>query len=180
MKMIALVGTSVLGKLPFSEKLIEALVLEGHSVSVVKHAPDGFDIDTPGKASYARREAGAREVMLVGDRRLVLMREYADAAEPGLEALVAALQPVDLVILEGFHEAAVPTIEVLRPSRKRAPRFHDSRHVVALVSDEPVVARLPVFGLDDIGALAGFVVACTGLTRAGARPAEAGARRLRY
>jgi molybdopterin-guanine dinucleotide biosynthesis protein len=34
---------------------------DGHTVSVIKHAPDGFDIDVPGKASLARpRQRGPR------------------------------------------------------------------------------------------------------------------------
>lgn len=163
MKAFAIVGASALGKAPFVEKLVEAFRLDDHTVSIVKHAPDGFDIDTPGKASHVRREAGAGEVMLVGDRRLVLLKEYQGAPEPGLAALLARLEPVDLVIIEGFRSAPYPTLEVHRPSHGRAPRWAHNRHVVAVASDEPQQAPVPVFALDDVAALAGFMAGQAGI-----------------
>lgn len=173
MKAFAIVGASVLGKTPFVEPLVEVLRFDW-TVSIVKHAPDGFDMDTPGKASYIRREAGAREVMLVGDRRLVLLNEYGRDSEPPLEALLRRLAPVDLVIVEGFREAALPTIEVHRPSSGQLPRWPSNRHVVAVVSDEAVGTSLPCFPLDGIGSLADFMAAQVGLRaprrlRSGAR-----------
>jgi len=79
-------------------------------VSTIKRAPDGFDLDQPGKTSYERREAGCREVMLVGDRRLALMSEFRREPERSLADLAARLLPVDIVIAEGFRDAVVPTV----------------------------------------------------------------------
>src|SRR5512140_1682806 len=106
MKVIGIIGVSALGKAPFVETLIAALRIDGFTVSTIKRAPDGFDLDRPGKVSWLRREAGCREVMLVGDRRLVLMQEFREAPQPPLEALAARLAPVDIVIAEGFQGAA--------------------------------------------------------------------------
>lgn len=167
MKAFAIVGASVIGKAPFVETLIEAYRFDGYSVSCIKHAPDGFDIDQPGKASFIRRQAGAAEVMLVGDRRLVLMREYRKDPEPSLASLMARLAPVDLVIVEGFHKAALPTVEVYRPTSGRAPRFAENRNVVAVVSDEPLDLPLPCFALDDLGTLADFMARRIALVKSG-------------
>lgn len=163
MKTFAVIGTSQLGKAPFVERLIEAYRFDGHSVSVVKHAPDGFDLDQPGKASLARREAGAREVMLVGDRRLVLMNEYGRDREPSLQSLLQRLEPVDLVIVEGYHGVRLPTVEFYRPTAQRSPRFPQDPNVVAVVSDEPLDIAVPSFALDDIGRIADFMAATVGL-----------------
>ena len=163
MKAFAIIGASVLAKAPFTERLIEALRIDGRTVSAVKHAPDGFDIDTPGKVAHAWRGAGAHEVMLVGDRRLVIMSEFGSSPPPPLEVALARLAEVDLVVVEGFHDAAMPTLEVLRPSRGRAARWPANRHVVAIASDEPVEAPLPCFGLDDIGAIADHMARAAGL-----------------
>lgn len=163
MKTIAIVGSSALEHAPLVERLIEAFRLEGFTVSVIKRAPDGFDIDQPGKGSYARRQAGAREVMMANRERLVLMRENAVRREPELPALLERLEPVDIVIAEGFHGANVPTIEALRPSRGRPVRYPDDRNIVALVSDEAVEAPLPVFALDRLEELADFMAAQVGL-----------------
>jgi len=165
MKVIGLIGASALGKSPFVDALIGALRIDGWSVSTIKRAPDGFDLDRPGKLSWARREAGCQEVMLVGDRRFVLMHEFRDDPAPALGALISRLDPVDLVLVEGFKDAAVPTIEVLVAASGRAPRWPGNRHVVALVSDEPITAPLPTFAVDDVAELAGFIVGHLALSR---------------
>jgi molybdopterin-guanine dinucleotide biosynthesis protein B len=165
MNVIGIIGASALGKSAFIETLIAVLRIDGRSVSAIKRAPDGFDMDSPGKFSYARREAGCREVMLVGDARFVLMREFRADPAPALAALVAKLDPVDIVIAEGFRDAAVPTIEVFVPASGRAPRWPGNRHVVALVTDEPIAAPLPTFAVADTAGLAGFVVDHLALSR---------------
>lgn len=165
MKAFAVIGTSAIGKAPFVTRLIEAYRLDGHTVSVIKHGPDGLDIDLPGKASLARREAGASEVILVGDRRLVILSEYGFEAQPPLEALMERLDPVDLVIVEGYHDTVLPTIEVYRPGTQRRPRYPENRHVVAVVSDEPLGIALPSFALEDTDALADFMAMKIGLAR---------------
>jgi molybdopterin-guanine dinucleotide biosynthesis protein B len=165
MKTIGIIGASALGRSAFVETLIAALRFDGWSVSTIKRAPDGFDIDTPGKFSYARREAGCREVMLVGDARLVLMREFRSDPAPALESLIGRLEPVDIVIAEGFREAAVPTVEVFVPASGRAPRWPRNRHVVALVTDVPIAAPLPTFAVADVAGLADFIVGCLALSR---------------
>ena len=165
MKVIGIIGASALGKGPYVETLIGSFRIDGWSVSTIKRAPDGFDLDQPGKLSWARREAGCREVMLVGDRRLVLMQEFRADPAPALGTLIARLDPVDLVLVEGFQGAAVPTIEICVPLSGRAPRWPQNRHVVALVSDEPVEAPLPRFAVADISGLTDFVVGHLALSR---------------
>ncbi|MGE5096022.1 MAG: molybdopterin-guanine dinucleotide biosynthesis protein B [Betaproteobacteria bacterium] len=169
MKTIAIVGSSALEGAPLVERLIEAFRLEGFTVSVIKRAPDGFDIDTPGKGSHARRQAGAREVMMANGERMVLMRENAVRREPDLAALIARLEPVDIVIAEGFHGVKVPTIEALRPSKGRPTRYPKDPNIVALVSDEPLEplrAPLPTFNLDRLEELADFMAEQVGLMEA--------------
>jgi molybdopterin-guanine dinucleotide biosynthesis protein B len=165
MKVIGIIGASALNKAPFVETLIASFRFDGFSVSTIKRAPDGFDMDKPGKMSWARREAGCHEVMLVGDRRLVLMQEFRTDPEPALGTLIARLEPVDLVVVEGFQTAAVPSIEICVPASGRAPRWPQNRHVVALVADEPVEAPLPRFAVDDIPGVTDFVVGHLALSR---------------
>lgn len=157
MGIVNIVGSSTFEKGRLVEGLVRAFAGEGLSVSVIKRAPDGFDIDQPGKGSYEKRKAGAREVMLANAERFVLMRENDAPGEPDLKRLLGRLEPVDLVIAEGFHGAGVPTVEAFRPSAGREPRWPKNRDVIALVTDEPLEAPLPVFSIEDIPALARFV-----------------------
>jgi molybdopterin-guanine dinucleotide biosynthesis adapter protein len=163
MKVIGLIGATALGKSGFVEDLIGALRIEGFTVSAMKRVPDGFDIDQPGRLSYARREAGCEEVLLASDRRLVLMREYRGAGEPSLDALVARMTEVDVVIAEGFKGATLPAVEVCVPSRGRPMRWPSDSQVFAIVADEPVATALPTFRTADAAGLADCIVARLGL-----------------
>jgi molybdopterin-guanine dinucleotide biosynthesis adapter protein len=167
MKVVGLVGASALAGSAFVPDLIHALRFEGWSVSTIKRAPDGFDMDHPGKSSHARREAGCREVMLVGDRRLVLMQEFGEDAGPALASLVARLAPVDVVIAEGFRAAAIPTVEVCVPSRGREYRWRTDPNIVAVVADEDIGATVPRFRVADVAALVDHLAAALGLPRRG-------------
>lgn len=94
-------GYSGAGKTTLLEKLIPALVADGVSVSVIKHAHCGFDVDQPGKDSYRQRQAGAGEVLVACDARWALMHENRSATPPKLDELIARLSPCNLVLVEG-------------------------------------------------------------------------------
>ena len=69
MKIFGLVGRSGSGKTSLMVRLLPELRRRGLTVSTIKHAHHGFDLDHPGKDSFRHREAGAKEVMLVADAR---------------------------------------------------------------------------------------------------------------
>ena len=117
MKIFGLVGRSGSGKTSLMVRLLPEIKRRGLTVSTIKHAHHGFDLDHPGKDSFRHREAGAKEVMLVADARWALMHEIGDAREPPLEELVRRMARVDFVLIEGFHTHGHPVIEVYRPQR---------------------------------------------------------------
>src|ERR1700688_775964 len=108
MRIIGLAGRQGSGKTTLLAKVIPRLVARGRTVSTVKHAHDGFDIDQPGKDSHTHRMAGATEV-LVGSAQRV-----AGAPEPSLKEVLARLAAVDLVIVEGYKAHPHPKLEVHR------------------------------------------------------------------
>lgn len=158
MRRVGIAGFSGAGKTTLIERVLPVLRGHGLRVSVIKHTHHGFDIDRPGKDSWRHREAGAHEVLLVGDRRWVLMHEeraVAPDAVRSLDALVARLEPVDLVLVEGFRSGAHPKLEVHRPSLGQPLLAATDPWVRAVATDAaslPVaVPRLP---LDDLEAIA--------------------------
>ena len=157
MNIIGIIGTSAMRERNLVEEIILSLRFDGWSVSALKRAPDGFDIDQPGKVSHRRREAGCREVMLVGDRRLALMMEFRDEPQPALETLAARLLPVDVVIAEGFKGAAVPTVEVYVASPQHTPRCASDPNIVAVVTEDAVECAVPRFRPDDVDGLCRFL-----------------------
>ena len=73
MKVFGFAGWSGSGKTTLVEKLIPEFTARGLRVSVIKHAPHGFDLDKPGKDSWRHRESGPMQVMEVLLRRLSLL-----------------------------------------------------------------------------------------------------------
>src|SRR6187549_1288131 len=105
MRIIGLAGWSGSGKTTLLTRVIPRMVARGLKVSTLKHAHHKFDIDTPGKDSYAHREAGATEVLIASANRYALMHELRGAPEPDVAELLAKLSPADLVIVEGWKVA---------------------------------------------------------------------------
>jgi molybdopterin-guanine dinucleotide biosynthesis protein B len=148
MKLLGLIGWSGNGKTHLLTRLLPLFTAHGLSVSTIKHAHHGFDLDQPGKDSFQHREAGAREVLIASASRWALMHEL-DGPEPTLESLVARLAPVDLVLVEGFKASAHPKIEVYRAGLARPPFWPGRPDVVAVASDSALEdCKIPVLPLD--------------------------------
>ncbi|HEY8567170.1 MAG TPA: molybdopterin-guanine dinucleotide biosynthesis protein B [Beijerinckiaceae bacterium] len=155
MRVIGLAGWSGAGKTTLLLKLIPELARCGVTVSTVKHAHHGFEVDRPGKDSHAHREAGASEVLVASSGRWVLMRELRGAPEPRLAEHLARLSPVDLVIVEGFKAEAHPKIAVHRAANGKPLIVPELDSVRAVASDEALPGLdMPVIRLDDVTAIA--------------------------
>ena len=134
MKLLGLTGWSGSGKTTLLAAMIPLFRARGVSVSTVKHAHAGFDLDRPGKDSHRHREAGAREVLIGSATRWALLHEN-DGPEPSLADLLARLSPVDLVLVEGFKASPHPKIEVHRPALGEAPLWPGRADIVAVAAD---------------------------------------------
>ena len=158
MKVFGIAGWSGSGKTTLLEKLIPQFTARGLRVSVIKHAHHGFDIDRPGKDSYRHREAGASEVLLSCNDRWALMHERRDGSDVTLDELLARLAPCDLVLVEGFKQEPIPKLEVYRPENGKPPLFPERSDIVAVASNVALAASLPHLALDDVAAIADFVM----------------------
>jgi molybdopterin-guanine dinucleotide biosynthesis adapter protein len=159
MQIFGLAGWSGSGKTTLMVRLLPALVARGLRVSTVKHAHHAFDVDQPGKDSYAHRAAGATEVLITSARRWALMHELRGAPEATLEDLVAHMTPVDLLIVEGFKRHGHDKLEVFRRELGKPLLAPDDPRIAAVASDGPVPeARVPVLDLDDAAGIAAFIV----------------------
>ncbi len=158
MKVFGIAGYSGSGKTTLLERLIPQLTGRGLKVSVIKHAHHGFDIDRPGKDSYRHREAGATEVLLSCNDRWALMHERRHEAEPTLAELLGHLSPCDLVLIEGFKQEPVPKLEVHRPDNGKPPLFAERDDIIGVATDADIAAPIPTLPLNDIGAIADFIM----------------------
>ncbi|MDX6749038.1 molybdopterin-guanine dinucleotide biosynthesis protein B [Geminicoccaceae bacterium 1502E] len=166
MKVFGVVGWKDNGKTTLVERVVAHLAGLGLRVSTVKHAHHTVELDRPGKDSWRHREAGATEVVLATSRRFAILHELREEPEPPLEALLARMSPVDLVIVEGFKSFPHPKIEAHRRERGTPLIAREDPSVLAVASNEPLEGlTLPVFDLDDIPAIAGFILERTELCR---------------
>lgn len=184
-KIFGLAGWSGSGKTTLLVKLLPELISRGLTVSTVKHAHHAFDLDRPGKDSHEHRSAGASEVLLSSSVRWVLMHELRGAPEPEVPDLLKLMSPVDLILIEGFKRHPHAKLEIHRPSVGKPLLCPDDPSVVAVASDGPLLSvAVPVFHLDDVKAIADFVVRHVGLTpetpAGAAAPGLARVRTKRY
>jgi molybdopterin-guanine dinucleotide biosynthesis protein B len=161
MRIIGLAGWSGSGKTTLITKLIPRLNARGVTVSTLKHAHHGFDLDQPGKDSFFHRAAGATEVIISSAKRWAILHELREEPEWDLRALVAKMSQVDLVLVEGFKRDAFPKLEVHRAANGKPLIHPDDPHIVAIASDIALPrVRIPVIDLNDIEAIAGLLLKC--------------------
>lgn len=164
MKIFGVAGWSGSGKTTLVVRLLPELTGRGLRVSTMKHAHHDFDIDMPGKDSHAHRAAGAAEVLVASARRWALMHEHRGAPEPSATELARRMTPVDLLLIEGFKREAHDKLEVYRAAVGKPPLYPDDPRIVAVASDAPLPGTpLPVLDLDDVGAIADFILGHCGL-----------------
>ena len=158
MNVIGIAGWSGAGKTTLLTRVIPHLVKRGLRVSTIKHAHHAFDIDQPGKDSHTHRQAGATEVLVSSANRFALMHELRGETEWALDALLEKLSQVDLVLVEGFKTQAHPRLEVYRTAIGKPLLHPEDENIVAIASDGPLNARVPVVSLDDVEAVSNVLI----------------------
>ena len=159
MKIFGLAGWSGSGKTTLTARLLPELIGRGLTVSTMKHAHHSFDIDQPGKDSYVHRQAGATEVLVASEKRWALMHENRQANEPTAADLARHMSPVDLLLVEGFKREPHDKLEIYRAENAKPLLSTDDPTYVAILADTRVDGtKLPVIDLNDIPAIADFIV----------------------
>jgi len=164
MKVVSFAGYSGSGKTTLVEQLIGCLRVRGLRVSVVKHAHHDFDVDTPGKDSWRHREAGAFEVVVASNQRLVLQRQFEKSTQLSVHHLLAEVYDgVDWVLVEGFKQSDLLKVEVWREDSKQTVRYIEDDFVVAIATDSPMAlpekTQRPVLDLNDPDAICEWLLA---------------------
>ena len=114
MKVFGIVGWKNSGKTGLLERLVDDITNRGFAVSTMKHAHHNFDVDQKGKDSFRHRKAGAHQVLLSSDARWVLMTELRERFKLTMEVQLRKMDPVDLVLIEGFKTNDHVQIETYR------------------------------------------------------------------
>ena len=164
MKTLGLVGWSGSGKTTLVVRLLPELTARGLRVSTMKHTHHDIELDKPGKDSYRHRFAGATEVVVTSPVRWALIRELRSAPEPDLDSLIARMEPVDLLLVEGFKSHPFDKLEIHRPANGKPLLAREDPSVIAVASDTRIPGLdIPVLPLDDMPAIAEFILTHCGL-----------------
>ena len=165
MKILGLAGWSGSGKTTLVARLLPILTARGLRVSTMKHAHHSFDVDKPGKDSYVHREAGATEVLVTSGQRWALLHENRGRPEPSLAELIRYMTPVDLLLVEGFKTHPHDKLEIYRPANGKPLLARDDPYIVAVATDDAAAidVAVPVLDLNDVDAIAEFVIGHCGL-----------------
>lgn len=155
---VSFVGWHNSGKTTLTRQVVAHLIAMGYRVAVIKSTKEsGIVVDQPGTDTALYKDTGADAVALLAPDQLIIQRR-----PPALELveLVPLLfSDMDIVIAEGFKQAAlVPKIEVRRDAQ--APWIYQQvAGVVAVATDLPVndVSGLRCFGLTQSRELAVFI-----------------------
>lgn len=153
--LISFAAWSGTGKTTYLEKLIPILTQKGIKVAVIKHDGHDFDMDVEGKDTDRFFKAGAQTVLISSPKKCAWIHK--NMYDLRLDELVPYVSDVDLILVEGFKFGNQPKIELYR-SDVCAHLMENITNRVAIVSDCPIQADVPVFSLEKFSEVADFLV----------------------
>ncbi|MFA0899403.1 bifunctional molybdopterin-guanine dinucleotide biosynthesis adaptor protein MobB/molybdopterin molybdotransferase MoeA [Vibrio cholerae] len=147
------------GKTTLLEALLPKLTAAGLRISLLKHAHHDFDVDKPGKDSYRLRKAGASQMLIASRNRHALMTETPDA-EAEFDYLLTRFdaEKLDMILVEGCKNIAFPKIELHRAEVGKPWLYLHDENIIAIAADETVETALPQMHINDLDAIADFVL----------------------
>lgn len=152
-KAVAIVGPSNSGKTMLICRLVEWFQGQGLAVAVLKHSHH-LHLGDNGKDTGRYRRAGALNVALAAPGVLQITRSLPQ--DPTAEEVLAAWAPdADLILVEGYKSSSLPKIALVGSKLEKV--LTDFSRVIALVSEEPVASRLPVFSPSQVADLGRFI-----------------------
>lgn len=154
---IAVVGTSKVGKTTLIERLIPLFKEKGIEVAVIKHHPHDFEIDIPGKDTHRLKTAGAKTTVISSPKKIAIVSDVKKEIMPK-EIVSRFIDNVDLVIVEGYKREKIPKIEVFRQRRGAKPVCENDESLIAFAADVLFESDKPVFQLDDVAGIAEFIL----------------------
>ncbi|GHZ03007.1 bifunctional molybdopterin-guanine dinucleotide biosynthesis adaptor protein MobB/molybdopterin molybdotransferase MoeA [Vibrio cholerae] len=147
------------GKTTLLEALLPKLTAAGLRIGLLKHAHHDFDVDKPGKDSYRLRKAGASQMLIASRNRHALMTETPDAeAEFAYLLTRFDAEKLDVILVEGCKNIAFPKIELHRAEVGKPWLYPHDQNIMAIAADETVETDLPQMHINDLDAIADFVL----------------------
>ena len=168
----AVSGFSNSGKTTLLEKLIAEMPSRSIRVGTIKHDVHGFEMDRSGKDTWRHKQAGASATIISSPRQIGMVMDVDHDHDP-LE-LAGFMTGMDLILMEGYKNAAIPKIEVFRSAVSRKLHCENDPNLLAVVTDSIHEIHVPCFGHDDIADITDFLIRKLGVGLSREHHAEAG------
>ena len=153
------------GKTTLLEKVLPLLTERGIRVGLIKASHHTIEPDKPGKDSYRLRHAGATQLVLSTPGRAICITER-ELDDPLLEDQISLLDQsrLDLIVVEGFRDSAIPKIELHRSDFDRPFLYKNDNNIIALCWDCSQAGEdipLPQLDINNPKQVADFVITTT-------------------
>lgn len=162
-RLFGIVGRSGQGKTTLIEALLPQFRALGLTVNVVKHSHHVLEFEPPRKDSARFRAAGAGEVLIASPTGYAIVRELRGEPEPMLPELLTRLSPADLTLIEGYSQADMQRLEVVRPASGLEVLYPADSRIIAVASDAALDVPLRCLPLDDPACIAAFICEAVGI-----------------
>ena len=153
-RVISIIGRKDAGKTTLVVALAAEFNRQGKKVATIKHGHHPALLDTEGTDTWRHYNEGhARRTLIESPGQRVLFERTDADGDPEVLAR-RYMGGMDLVIVEGFKQSALPKIEVHRSKLHPAPLLNPTApnaHLwVALVTEDPELrAPCPIFRFND-------------------------------
>lgn len=165
---LGFIGHSNSGKTTLLTKIITQLTASDLKIGAIKHHHRNFTVDHEGKDSQRFTAAGAQKTIITGPQQTALIEQTSEQIP--LELLATKyLDNLDLIIVEGFKQHAIPKIEVQRQELDLPLIGHGNNHcdpnLIAVISNGQPTLNLPLFNLEQISEICTFICNHFGISK---------------
>ena len=159
MQILGIVGWKNTGKTFLIQMLIKNFISLGLKVASIKHAHHNFEIDNPGTDSFLHRKSGSSQIIISSSNKWAKITELNGQKEKTLNELINEINPVDVVIVEGFKKEDHPKFEIIKNSYDPSCfLFPKLKNVIGLISDQKIESRIRQFKKDDIINISDYIL----------------------
>lgn len=149
---VGFAGFSGSGKTTLIEKVVQIFKSRGIRTAIIKHDAHRLELDHEGKDTWRFAQAGADITIAASPGKTA----YIEQRERPLDELLEMVHDVDLILVEGFKNHALPQIGICRAQNGKG-FAHDVGRYLAVVSDSPAEANCPCFDLNDAQGVADLI-----------------------
>jgi molybdopterin-guanine dinucleotide biosynthesis protein B len=151
---VLIVGQKGSGKTALMQELIQEFIRRGYKVGAFKRASHHLDLDREDKDTARFARAGANAVAAAAPDKVAFYRTTPELWDP--ERLRDRFfEDVDIILGEGFKQAPLPKIEVVR--NQHQAKEVERHGLIAVVSDMPLQSDAPRFSSSDISGIADLI-----------------------